>query len=139
MPTNTLGSTARTEYSQQIVYISRDFAYNSAFVVSGSSFVVGTVPAGATILRGGVVVSTAFTSSTKTLDIGTAADPDGFATALALGTIGVIPADEMATTDDAGPYTTDTVIVAVPTLSGGTSTAGVGRVWLEYILGNDFR
>ena len=115
-------------------YLARDFT----FANSGQALVMGVVPVGATIIRGGVVVSTAFNAgSTNVLDIGTAADDDGFATDLALGTIGVITADEMATTNDAGPFTADTTIIATPALSGTAATAGVGRAWVEFIIDPD--
>lgn len=114
--------------------ISKDFTYAD----NGSTLTLGYVPIGGTVIRGGVVVSTAFNAGTgNVLDIGTAADPDGFATDLALGTIGVISADEMATTNDAGPYTSDTQIVCVPALSGTAATAGVGRAWVEFIIDPD--
>lgn len=115
-------------------YISRDFT----FADNGVAKVVGVVPTGATVIRGGIVVSTAFNAGTSNVcDLGTSADDDGFATDLALGTIGVIVADEMATTNDAGPYTTDTTIIVTPALSGTAATAGVGRAWVEFILDPD--
>lgn len=114
-------------------YIAKDFTFADA----GTTITVGVVPIGGTVIRGGVVVSTAFNGdTTNTLDIGTAADTDGFATDLALGTIGVIATDEMATTNDAGPYTSDTTIQAV-VVSTASASAGVGRVWVEYILDPD--
>jgi len=115
-------------------YLAKDFT----FADDGSTLTLGVAPIGATVIRGGVVVSTAFNAgSTNVLDIGTSDDPDGFATDLALGTIGVIATDEMATTNDAGPFTTDTTIVCVVDLTGTAATAGVGRAWVEYILDPD--
>lgn len=114
--------------------ISKDFT----FADNGLTLTVGYVPIGATVIRGGIIVSTAFNAgSTNVADLGTAADPDGFATDLALGTIGVIAADEMATSNDAGPMTDNTQIVVVPALSGTAATAGVGRAWVEYVLDPD--
>lgn len=133
MPTNTAGTTARTLYTNQIGVISRAISFSDA---SAAVQTIGQLPAGAVVLGAGVVVSTAFTTSTKTLDIGTAADPDGFATALALGTIGKIEADELATSDDLGPYAADTNIVCTPTLSGGSNTAGVGTVYVTFFRPN---
>src|SRR5687768_7986028 len=97
---------ARNNGEQQIAYLRKKVSY-----LDGASGVVeiGTLPAGAIALRAGVVVTTAFNAATtNVLDIGTTADPDGFATDLAMGTVGVIAADEMAVTNDAGPYTADT-------------------------------
>ena len=129
--TNTAGGVAREYSTSQVHYLMKDFT----FADDGSTLTMGYVPIGATILRGGVVVSTAFNAgSTNVLDIGTEADPDGFATDLALGTIGVIAADEMATTNDAGPFAAITKIVCVVDLTGTAATAGVGRAWVEYIV-----
>lgn len=122
---------ARNDGSQNIAYLRKKITY-----LDGISAViqVGTVPTGAIILRGGVVVATAFNEgSTNVLDIGTVADDDGFATDLALGTIGVIVCDEMATTNDMGPFTADTSIIATFSRTGSASTAGEGYVWIEYM------
>ena len=114
--------------------ISKDFT----FADDGSTLTLGVVPIGATVLRGGVVVSTAFNAgTTNVLDIGTSDDPDGFATDLALGTVGVITADEMATTNDAGPFTSDTTITCTVDLTGTAATTGVGRAWVEFIVDQD--
>jgi hypothetical protein len=115
-------------------YLAKDFTYSD----NGSVLVLGVAPIGATIIRGGVVVSTAFNAGTSNvLDIGTSADDDGFATDLALGTIGVIVADEMATSNDMGPFTSDTTITCTPALSGTAASAGVGRAWVEFIIDPD--
>ena len=100
---------------------------------TGKVYAVGVRPAKSLVLRGGVCVTTAFNAgTTNTLHIGTSGDDDGFATSLALGTIGVIVADEMATSNDAYS-TSDEAITATLTLSGTAATAGAGFVWIEYI------
>jgi hypothetical protein len=122
---------ARNDGSQTIHYLRKKVSY-----LDGATAViqVGTIPAGGIVLRGGVVVTTAFNAaSTNILDIGTTSDDDGFATDLAMGTIGVIVADEMATTDDMGPLTTDISIIATHSQTGTAATAGVGYVWIEYM------
>lgn len=130
MATNTAGTNAREYQTHQVHYL----AANITFSDNGSVIRLGTIPAGAIVLRGGVAVTTAFNAgTTNVLDIGTLADDDGFATDLALGTIGIIVADEMATTNDAY-VTSDTVITCTPALSGTAATAGAARVWVEYIL-----
>lgn len=128
-----MAASARKYHTHQVHYLAKDFTYAD----DGKTLSLGYVPAGGTVIRGGVIVSTAFNGgSTNTLDIGTAADTDGFATDLALGTIGVIVADEMATTNDAGPYASDTEIQCV-VVSTASASAGVGRAWVEYILDPD--
>ena len=81
-------------YHQSMVHVlQKDIAYTD----NGVAVVVGTIPSGSVVLRGGIAVTTAFNAGTgNVLDIGTSDDPDGFATDLALGTIGNIVADEMA-------------------------------------------
>lgn len=128
-------ATGGTNLRLPVVHVlSRDFT----FADDGLTLTMGVAPIGATVIRGGVVVSTAFNAgSTNVLDIGTSDDPDGFATDLALGTIGVIATDEMATTNDAGPFTSDTTITCSVDLTGTAATAGVGRAWVEFILDAD--
>lgn len=134
MATGTAGTVARDFQKQMVHYLRKGFTYAD----DGSTLTVGVVPTGAVVIRAGVVVSVAFNAgTTNVLDIGTAADTDGFATDLALGTVGVIVADEMATTNDAGPYTADTTIQAVVDLTGTAATTGTGTIWVEYILDND--
>lgn len=130
MATNTAGTAAREYHTAQVHYLYKDITYAD----NGQTLSLGFVPAGATVIRGGVVVSTAFNgNSANTLDIGTAADTDGFATALALGTIGVIAMDELATSNDCGPYAADTELKCVVT-STASASAGAGRVWVEYLV-----
>lgn len=122
---------ARNDGSQNIHYLRKAIAFTDGIA---AVIQLGTIPAGGIVLRGGVVVTTAFNAgSTNVLDIGTSADDDGFATDLALGTIGVIATDEMATTNDMGPYTSDTSLTATLALTGTAPTAGVGHVWIEYM------
>ena len=120
---------ARNDGSQTVHYLRKKITYADSGAVT-----VGVVPTNAIVLRGGVVVTTAFNAATtNVLDIGTSSDDDGFATDLALGTVGVIVADEMATTDDMGPMSADTTITATYAQTGTAATAGVGYVWIEYL------
>ncbi len=133
MPTGTVGTVAREYHTDQVHYLSLPISY-----LDGATkvYTVGIIPAGALVIRGGVCVTTAFNAGTgNVIDIGTSADDDGFATDLALGTIGVINADEMATTNDAY-VTTDTTITATLALTGTAPTAGAGFAWIEYIMAN---
>ena len=122
-------STARVFSTQQVHYFRRRIIFSET-----GTLTIGSIPAGAVVINAGVVVTTAFNAgTTNTLDIGTSADTDGFATALALGTIGRIVADEMATSNDL--YSTSEVTLqCVVTLSGTAATAGEGFVYVEYIV-----
>lgn len=131
MATGTQGTDARKYHTQQVHYLRKAIAYSDG---ASAVVTVGKIPAGALVLRGGVCVTTAFNAGTgNVLDIGTSGDDDGFATDLALGTIGVIVADEMATSNDAY-VTTDTTITATLALTGTAASAGAGFVWIEYIV-----
>ena len=130
MPTNTAATNARQYQTHQVHYLRKKITYADG----GTTVTVGIIPAGATVIRAGVVVTTAFNGdSSNVLDIGTVADPDGFATDIALGTIGIIAADELATTNDAYDATSDVTIVA-PVVSTASASAGVGFVWVEYLV-----
>jgi hypothetical protein len=130
MPTNT-----RAVPSVETHYPCTHFLYaDIVFGDSGSAVSLGYVPAGAIIINAGVVISEAFNAgTTNVLDIGVGADADGLATDLALGTVGRIAADEFATTNDAGPYTTPQEVTATPALAGTAATTGAGRVYVEFL------
>lgn len=82
-------SQARVYHTPQIHYFRRRINFSET-----GTLTIGVIPAGAIVINAGVVVTTAFNAgTTNTLDIGTSADTDGFATLLALGTIGRIVAD----------------------------------------------
>lgn len=130
MATGTVGTVARQYHTSQVHYIRKNIAYTDG---ATAVVTVGVIPAGSVVIRGGVVVTTAFNAGTgNVLDIGTSGDDDGFATDIALGTIGVIVADEMATTNDAN-ITSDTTITATLALTGTAASAGAGVVWVEYL------
>lgn len=133
MATGTVATSARKYHHDMVHYVSKAISYADG---ASKVYTVGVLPAGALVLRGGVCVTTVFNAGTaNVIDIGTSADDDGFATDLALGTVGVISADEMATTNDAY-VTTDTTVTATLALTGTAATTGAGFVWLEYIIAN---
>lgn len=95
--------------------------------------VLGVMPPGSIVIGAGVVISTAFNAtSSNVIDIGTNADPDGFATDLAAGTIGLIVWDELATSNDLYT-TTDVTVVCSYAQTGTAATAGVGHVFVQFI------
>lgn len=115
--------------SQQVV---SEFRKKITFTDNGKVVVVGTIPAGALILKplSGVQVATAFNAGTaNVLDIGHLADDDFFATDLALGTVTFVPLDELVTMK----VTSDTTIIATPALSGTAATAGEADVVICFI------
>lgn len=128
MPNRTIP--ARDPWYQQPGYLRKKIVFGD----SGTAVTVGVVPAGAIIIDAGVIVSTVFNAgTTNTLDIGTSADADGLASAIALGTKGRIVADDLATSDDLGPFTADTTITATPATSGTAATTGEGEVYVTFL------
>jgi len=126
-------SVARNNGSQSVHYLRKPISYLDA----ASTVTIGTVPAGAVVIGAGVIVTTAFNSgSTDILDIGTSGDTDGFATDLDLQTVGNIVWDELATSNDVGPYTADTDLKCVLAATGTAVSAGVAEVYVTYLPDN---
>lgn len=129
---------AKKYHTDQVHYLRKAIAYTD----NGSTVSVGYVPEGAVVIDAGVVVTTAFNgNTTNTVDIGfrnagdgTAADTDDYATALALGTVGNIVADALATST--GYHAEGAEIVAVVT-STAAASAGAGFVYVAYLANNE--
>lgn len=121
---------ARNMGEQVVQYLRKDIAYTN-----GATAVVeiGVLPAGAVVLRGIVAVTTAFNAGTSSvIDVGTSGTTNGFASAIALSTIGNIVFDDMATTTVAN-ITADTRINCTLALTGTAATAGAATVIVEYV------
>lgn len=126
------GTNARQFHQQMIHYLRKSFSYED----TGKVLTVGTLPAGAMILKplSGVQVNEAFTAGTnKQIDIGTAANDDLFGTDLSLAASAFVPLDEAVDMVVAA----DTVITATPDLTGATNTAGKGVIVIAYLADND--
>ena len=99
------------------------------------SITLGTLPAGATILKpaSGAYVNVAFNAGTNNhIDIGTTADKDFYATDLAGGSIAFVLLDEAVTQKVAA----DTTIVADYAQSGTAATTGSAVIVIAYVLSN---
>lgn len=92
---------------------------------------IGTLPAGAMVIGGGIFVTTAFDGSgTDLIDIGTVADDDAFATDLSAASAGFVPIDELTNND----YTTSEVgITATYTDQNANAAAGVAFCFVTFI------
>jgi hypothetical protein len=124
---------ARNDGSQSVQTLRKSIT----FADIGSTLEVGVVPTGSIVDYAYVIVSTAFDSgSTDVLDIGTSADTNGFATVMTLQTAGRIVADELATSNDLGPYTADTTLKCVVAATGTAATAGAAEVVVRFIADN---
>lgn len=118
---------ARVLPYQAVHYISADMDFATTTAVT-----IGTVPAGATILRAisGLQVNVAFNAgSTNVVDIGTTANDDLFATDLAAGTIAFVPFDEAVTQ----AISADTTFTATYVPGGTAASAGSGKAVICYI------
>lgn len=122
-------SQARIYHTQQVHYLVKKITY----LDDGSTLTMGVIPANSVIINAGVVVTEAFNAgTTNVLDIGTSADGDGIATDLALGTVGRVGADEMATSNDLFS-TSEVTITCTVDLTGTAATTGQAYVHLEYL------
>lgn len=104
------------------------------FADMASTVSVGTIPAGALILKpvSGAQVTTAFNSvTTAVLDIGTAADGDLYATDLDIKTaVAFLPLDEAV----GFTVSADTEITATLAQTGTAATAGAAEIVIAYIV-----
>jgi len=93
---------------------------------------VGTLPAGAAVLRAYTVVSTAFNAgSTNTLKVGTVASDAALASSVSTSALGVNIGTMAAASASLLP-TVDTPIIATMTSTGTALSAGVGVIVVEY-------
>jgi hypothetical protein len=119
---------ARQYPAQLVHYLRKSLAYTDSAAV-----VVGTIPAGALILKpaSGVHVTTAFNAgTTNVIDVGTTADDDLFGTDLAAGTATFVPLDEAI-----GGFVvaSDTTITATYAQTGTAASAGAAEVVIAYV------
>ncbi|WMT88275.1 hypothetical protein NO932_06600 [Pelagibacterium sp. 26DY04] len=106
------------------------------FETEGEAVVVGTIPAGASVIGGGIHVVTAF-DDTATVDVGFAGgsstdDPDAYGSALAATAIGFIALDGLAGTTNI-QQTVDTQVTATVNDGTGAVSAGEADVIIQYV------
>jgi hypothetical protein len=127
---------ARNDGTQKVMFLRKRIT----FVNNGSTIMVGKLPAGASVVGGGVHVITAFNDSgTDTLIvgfIGSTTDDNAYATLLDLSAVGFIALDELATTTNI-QQTVDTTVTCVYVGQNSNMTAGVADVIIQYIPNND--
>jgi hypothetical protein len=131
MATNTAGTVARDFNKQMVHYLRKTIDFGDTTAVT-----VGVVPAGSLILKtSSVNVITAFNAgTTNTIDVGTTADDDLYASALAGGTIASVAFDEFTASNR---LSADTTITATYNTSGTAATAGEAEVIVLFIPDND--
>lgn len=130
------------QYHQNMVhYLRKDFTFADA----GSTLSMGWLPAGAVVIGGGVVVSTAFNSGTSDVvdlgyrnsaESGTSDDTDEWMTDGNLTAAGWITADEIDASV-AELYFPDGAEAVVAYASAGTApTAGAAHAYVQYLVDN---
>ena len=136
MPTGTVATTARQTQEQSVKTLRKRITFaNYATTVT-----VGIIPAGASVIGGGIHVVTAFNSSGTDLAdvgfIGSTTNAAGYASALSMAAVGFIALDDLATTANI-QQTVDTTVTVTPTQSVADATAGVADVIILYVQNND--
>jgi len=136
--TTTLNSTAvaRDTGEQQVQVLRKRITFADV----ATTVTVGKIPAGASVVGGGIHVVTAFNATTTNVAnvgfIGATTNASGYATALTTAAVGWIVFDELATTTNI-QGTVDHTITVAPTETGAASTAGVADVIVWFVLNND--
>lgn len=132
-------STPARQYHQAMVHYLRK---SITFATENTVIDIGTLPAGAIVVGGGVHVTTAFNDSgTDTLDVGFRAgsstdDPNGYATLLDLSAVGFIALDELAATTNV-QQTTSCIATCTYNGQNNNADAGAADVVIMYIADND--
>ena len=127
-----LSPAARDYHTAQTHFVSKSVAFNT--VVSGSSVVVGTIPANSIILRAIAVITTPFNAdSTNTISVGTLASSVALISSANATTAGVVTTTLISTAASAVIFpTTELIITARFGQTGAVASAGAAQIVVEY-------
>jgi len=129
MATGTAGDAGQEYHTNQVHYHCKKITYADA----GTTVTVGDLPPNAIVIGAEVAVKTAFNGdTTNTVDIGVSGEGEDFASNLALGTIGVIRDDEIATALNAMSTSARSIIAAVVSTAG--ASAGEAYIVVRYVV-----
>lgn len=125
------------QLAEQVVHT---FRKRVTFADEGTAVAVGALPAGASVIGGGVHIVTAF-DDTSTIDVGfeggsSTDDPDAYGTALVATAAGYISLDALASATNIQQTAEATVIATLNDGTGAVST-GVADVLITYVVDND--
>jgi hypothetical protein len=127
---------ARDAGEQQVQFLRKRYTFADA----AATVTVGKIPAGASVIGGGVHIVTAFNATTTNVVnvgyIGATTVASAYATALTTAAVGFIVLDELGSTTNI-QGTVEHTITAAPTETGAASTAGVADIIVTYVLNND--
>lgn len=130
MPTGTAATAARQLHTQQVHYLRKRILG----AAGNATYTVGTIPAGANILRISTAVSTVFAGGTPTISFGPSGTTAGF---FALTGAPVTTVGRNAITLIATATLFPSVDTVVTATIGGVPTSGVVDVEYEYTVNND--
>lgn len=129
------GPSARISGEQHTHFLRKRITY-----LNTSAVTIGKLPAGASVVGGGIHVVTAFNDSgTDLVDIGfvgSTTDADGYGSALVVSAVGYIVLDELAATTNI-QQTVESTVTAVYTGQNSNPTAGVADVIIFYVPNSD--
>lgn len=129
-------TTARDANVQGVQFLRKRITFADV----ATTVTVGKIPAGASVISGGVHVITAFNATTTNVlnvgFIGATTNASAYATALTMAAVGYIVLDELAATTNL-QGTVEHTITAAPTESGAASSAGVADIIVGFVLNND--
>src|SRR5687767_14533839 len=115
-------SSARDSGTQQVHYLRKRITFTDA--TASAVVTVGKIPAYASVVGGGVHVTTAFNATTTNVVnvgfIGATTDASGYASALTTAAVGFIVLDDLASTKNI-QGTVEHTITASPTETGAAS------------------
>lgn len=130
---NSTVSATDTSYKNFVHVLRKRITY----LDNGTTITVGKMPAGASVVGGGVHIVTGFDDSgTDLLDIGfigSTTDADAYQTAVSLAAVGYIILDELAATTNI-QQTVTTTVTCLYTGQNSNATAGVADVIVFYVL-----
>lgn len=130
------GPSPRVSLEQHVHFLRKRIHYSD----NGNTITVGKLPAGASVIGGGVHIVTAFNDSgTDTLIvgfIGSTTDDNAYATLLDLSAVGYIVLDELAATTNI-QQTVDATVTCKYVGQNSDATAGVADVIVTYIPNTD--
>jgi hypothetical protein len=123
---------ARNDGSQNVHFIGRDIAYNTAGIGTADTVKVGRIPAGSRLMPAQVHVTTAFNAATtNVLTVGQNATADTDIVAAGELNEGVTGAT-IVTTGCALTFASDTDIYVRYTQTGTAATAGAATILIPY-------
>lgn len=129
------GLPSRDASEQQIHFLRKNYTFADV----ATTVTVGKIPAGASVIGGGVHVTTAFNATTTNVVnvgfIGATTNASGYATALTTGAVGFIVLDELGSSTNI-QGTVEHTVTCAPSETGAASTAGAATVLIQYVTNN---